>query len=768
MTNMKKKTRGQTYIEAEQSGDPPLARFNYMPRIIGFLLYGIVLSTIFYKNPGILLWSAIFLQVIVWPHIAYLAAKYSKDGRKAEYRNLYFETFLCGIWINLVSFQLWPSSVFFVGTTINQLATGGLTLFRNSLFCLGMGLLSAGLFNGFDYTPRSSIATAYACIGFLVLYSSLVAYLSFASSKKLSESRKSLKKAHLEIEERLKEIKNEVDRRKIVETELVGSLSLMEAIQNSVAEGILAIDANGKVIATNDRFAKLWRIPADVLETKDNEKFFNFVLGQLDKPESFLSRVWQMHDKPAEISRDILKFKDGRVFESYSQPLMIEGRHEGRVWSFLDITEQKRMEEELKVTLEKVESVNLNLEKETAFANEMAKQAEAANLAKSQFLANMSHEIRTPMNAVIGMSHLLADMELSKKQQHYVDTIKQSAESLLNVTNDILDFSKIEADKMDLEHIDFDLFQLLNEITGMMEIKARDKELEYSCRIDPNVPQYVSGDPGRIRQVLVNLIGNAIKFTHSGKIQIQVDLVQNKAPADEPQIMLKFSVLDTGIGISAEKVQTLFDAFTQADASTTRQFGGTGLGLSIANNLIAMMGGQLNVSSQLGEGSVFTFTLVLDKKTGPAAEITEKETTSSADTNKTYNAEIKHRPKILVAEDFPANQDVVQGFLERFGFTAHVVENGKEAIRALENDDYDLVLMDVQMPEMDGIEATEIIRDKSSKVRNHNIAIIALTGHAMEGDRSSYLNMGMNDYIAKPTKPDDLYDVVRRNLPDNR
>ncbi|MFP4226179.1 MAG: response regulator, partial [Desulfobacterales bacterium] len=283
-----------------------------------------------------------------------------------------------------------------------------------------------------------------------------------------------------------------------------------------------------------------------------------------------------------------------------------------------------------------------------------------------------------------------------------------------------------------------------------------------------NVPQYVSGDPGRIRQVLVNLIGNAIKFTHSGKIQIQVDLVQNKAPADEPQIMLKFSVLDTGIGISAEKVQTLFDAFTQADASTTRQFGGTGLGLSIANNLIAMMGGQLNVSSQLGEGSVFTFTLVLHKKTGPAAEITEKETTSSADTNKTYNAEIKHRPKILVAEDFPANQDVVQGFLERFGFTAHVVENGKEAIRALENDDYDLVLMDIQMPEMDGIEATEIIRDKSSKVRNHNIAIIALTGHAMEGDRSSYLNMGMNDYIAKPTKPDDLYDVVRRNLPDNR
>ena len=765
---MKKKNSDQISIEAERYGAPPLVRFNYMPRIIGFLLYGIVLSTVFYENPSILLWSAIFLQVIVWPHVAYLVAKYSSDGRKAEYRNLYFEAFLCGIWMNLVSFQLWPSSVFFVGATINQLATRGLTLYRNTLFFLGIGLLSAGLFNGFDYIPRSNIATAYACIGFLILYSSLVAYLSYTTSKKLSESKKSLNKAHLEIEEKLNEIKHEVDRRKIVETELVESLSLMEAIQNSVAEGILVIDANGKMLAANDRFARMWRIPTNVLETKDDEKLLNSVLDQLDQPESFLSTVWQLYDKPTDISHDILEFKDGRVFERYSQPLMIEGRHEGRVWSYHDITEQKRMEKELRVTLEKMESVNLHLEKKTAFANEMAEKAEAANLAKSQFLANMSHEIRTPMNAVIGMSHLLADMELSKKQQHYVHTIKQSADSLLHIINDILDFSKIEAGKLDLEIIEFDLVRLLNKINGMMEIKARDKELEYYCRIDPAVPHYVSGDPGRIRQVLVNLIGNAIKFTHNGKIQINVDLVQNISSCDEQQITLMLSVVDTGIGISAEKLQTLFDAFTQADSSTTRQFGGTGLGLSIANNLIKLMGGQLDVSSQVGKGSEFTFTLVLDKEMAQKVKTLDTETSISGDTSGIYRKEVKRRPKILVAEDFPANQDVVKGFLERFGFAAHVVENGKEAIQALEKNDYDLVLMDVQMPEMDGIEATRVIRDKASKVKNHDIAIIALTGHAMEGDRSSYLNMGMNDYIAKPTKPDDLYNVVRRNLPDDR
>lgn len=363
------------------------------------------------------------------------------------------------------------------------------------------------------------------------------------------------------------------------------------------------------------------------------------------------------------------------------------------------------------------------------------------------------------------MSHLLLDTELTYVQQRYANTILQSADSLLMIINDILDFSKIEAGKLDLETMDFDLIQLLDEMNDMLSINAHDKGLKYGCQVDPTVPRFVSGDPGRIRQILVNIIGNAIKFTPKGKIQIQVRLIQNEDPDDEEHITLQFSIVDTGIGIPPDKIETLFEAFTQVDASTTREFGGTGLGLSIVHNLIEMMGGQITVSSQPGKGSDFTFTVVLNR--AAPVEITngKAETSGPAYSLNGTAEDGKYRARILVAEDFSINREVISELLEMLGFTAHVVENGKQAIHALERNRYDLVLMDVQMPEMDGLEATRIIRDPKSTVLDHDIGLVALTGNAMKGDRQRFLDAGMNDYLAKPIKPEALYNVIMKNLP---
>jgi CheY-like chemotaxis protein len=353
---------------------------------------------------------------------------------------------------------------------------------------------------------------------------------------------------------------------------------------------------------------------------------------------------------------------------------------------------------------------------------------------------------------------------LSEKQRQFVKIIQQSGDLLLNIINDILDISKIEAGKLDLESIDFDLIQLLDDLNEMFSVNARDRNLNFACHVDSSVPRHASGDPGRIRQVLVNLVGNAIKFTPSGEVRIQVERLFPTSLTNE-KIALKISVIDTGIGIEWGKIKTIFDAFTQADATTTRKFGGTGLGLSIARSLIEMMDGRIEVSSQVGRGSTFFFTVMLNpadesKNTFSAPEQSEGQMPLDGFPSKKHDEVL-----ILVAEDFPINQEVVLEFLRRFGFAAHVVENGKKAIQALEKNDYDLVLMDVQMPEMDGIEATRVIRDPRSNVRNHDICIVALTGHAMKGDRKRYLEVGMNDYLSKPIDSKELYEVLTRNLP---
>jgi len=565
-----------------------------------------------------------------------------------------------------------------------------------------------------------------------------------------------------------------------------------------------------------------------------------------------------------------------------------EGNVVGTFGISRDITARKQAEGELA-------DANQRLEAAMARAFELAAQADAANAAKGEFLANMSHEIRTPMNGVIGMIGLLLDTELDEDQRHYAETVRASGESLLDLLNDILDFSKIEAGGVELEMLDFDLRALLDDFAAMPAMRAHEKGLEFICAASPDVPAHLSGDPGRLRQVLLNLAGNAMKFTHQGEISVRAGLVAET----EADVVVRFSVKDTGIGIAPEKQARMFEKFTQADASTTRRYGGTGLGLAISKRLVELMGGEIGLVSDEGRGSEFWFTVRLAKQAEsehpavPASELrgahilvvddnaTNREVLSAQlrawgarpevvpdgptgllalahmrDAGDPFAAAIldmqmpgmdgtdvaraikaddtlkdtrlvlltslgqrgdaremeeigfsaylmkparqsdlfdslstvlagapvsrtsrhivtrhavremrRSAIRILLAEDNLTNQQVALGILKKLGLRADAVGDGSEAIRALETIPYDLVLMDVQMPVMDGLEATRLIRDPRSAVLRRGIPIIAMTAHAMQGDRERCLEAGMDGYVTKPISPDALAEALDRWLP---
>lgn len=413
----------------------------------------------------------------------------------------------------------------------------------------------------------------------------------------------------------------------------------------------------------------------------------------------------------------------------------------GYVILLQDITEQKNLE--IKLTVAKEE-------------------AEMLNLIKNQFIANMSHEIRTPMNGIIGFAELLNQMELNMEQQECVKEIKGASETLLYLVNDVLDYSRIEAREIKLENNKFNLFSVIEEVIRFFEQTMIQKNIQIQIEIEKNVPEYIKGDARRLRQVLNNIFGNAVKFTDSGRIDLEVSCFQRG-----DQELLQFRIRDTGIGITEVQKARIFELFSQADSSTTRKYGGTGLGLAISKKLVELSGGEIGVESQLGYGTIVHFTIVYEdaydlkalihgdgQNERPAIQLSEEDSL----------AENRCKHQILLAEDNEMNRRLMIKLLNNAGYNADTVENGREVIDLCKRKEYDIIFMDCQMPVMDGYEATEGIRRGEGGTENRRTPIIALTANALEGDKERCIESGMDDYIPKPIRMEDIKRVIDKFL----
>ena len=529
--------------------------------------------------------------------------------------------------------------------------------------------------------------------------------------------------------------------RKRAESALKESERLLGSIINFLPDATFVIDKNGKVFSWNRAIEKMTGIEAeDILGKGDHEYSIPFygerrpvLIDLVKKYDPASSATYEnMKREPdgslvGEAYTSRLNGGDVYLLGSASALYDSDGNYWGAIESIRDITSRKRAEEDLLRSKER---------------------AESATRAKTEFLANMSHEIRTPLNAIIGLTGLLLEEELTAAQKEHVEIIRSSGDALLDVLNNILDLSKIEAGMIDLEKEPFELKNCVEWAVSLVAADAKMKGLGTGIEIDGNTPAVVLGDPTRLRQILINLLNNAVKFTEKGEVTVHVS---SRPPGDaDARHEIHFAVKDTGIGIPDEKKDRLFQPFSQIDASMTRRYGGTGLGLAISKRLVEMMGGRIWVESELGSGSTFHFSISALQATGTPPESPGDPLPPKRDSDLSLDLNLQ----VLLAEDNTVNQVVTRKMLGRLGLKADIAVNGLEVLEALAKRHYDVVLMDVQMPEMDGLEATRAIRRKWPSARQPSI--IAMTASAMEGDREKCLEAGMDDYISKPIRLESL------------
>jgi PAS domain S-box-containing protein len=520
----------------------------------------------------------------------------------------------------------------------------------------------------------------------------------------------------------------DITERKQAEKELQFRNTILATQLETSIDGILVVDELKSISSFNQRFVDMWGIPLQLVEARDVVPVLQFVTSKTADPEGFLARVNYLYDHQEEKSREEVLLRDGSIFDRYSSPMTgTDGRYYGRVWYFCDITERKRMEDEL-------------LQAKTA--------AEDANRAKSEFLANMSHEIRTPMNGIIGMAQLLNLTDLTDEQQEYLGHIESSGRSLLVLINDILDLSKIESGMIVLEHDEFSLGHAIKDVINTQMSVIRNKHLAITSNIAPDIPAIVQGDQLRFKQIILNLLGNAIKFTAQGCVSIDLALETRL----KDTAVVRINIADTGIGMTPEQMEKIFSAFTQADSSTTRRYGGTGLGLTICSRLIELMGGSIMVDSNPGEGSVFHISLPFEVGPQPKTE---------SDVPVDRGLWSGPRYSILVAEDNPVNQKFISTILRKMGHEVECSDDGAQAVEAWRRGRFDCILMDVQMPVMGGEEALLQIR-KEEMTQKGCIPIIALTAHALKGDRERFLECGFDGYLSKPLQLDELTGELKR------
>jgi PAS domain S-box-containing protein len=529
-------------------------------------------------------------------------------------------------------------------------------------------------------------------------------------------------------------IHRDVTERKNFETALQWRTALFEAMTDSSPDGILVVERHGGHFFQNERMAEIWGIPPDILRSAKLTPELQFLARRATNPNALADKFAHLHFHPETTSRQEIELVTGAILDCFTAPIRGKaGEYYGRIWVFRDVTEERRREKQLATALER--------------EKQLAIEAQSGNRAKSEFLAVMSHEIRTPMNSILGFSELLASSPaLPNECREHVRTIISSGEALLRILNDVLDFSRLEAGDLRIEKVLFSAHEVLQDIHTLLSPQARHKRLDFHLSIEEDAPKNLRNDAGRLRQILLNLVGNAIKFTEVGSITLGIrDGGGNGLNGGS---FVEFYIQDTGLGVPESELDNIFDPFVQADSSISRRFGGAGLGLSIARRLVELMGGRLTVASQAGSGSLFVVNLPAEPGAG---ELFTARSPSESKLDESFASE--HPLSILLVEDDAVNLKLMRMMLRKLGYEPLVAHDGDEAVEIYSSERPDCILMDLQMPRKDGLQATQEIRtlERAASSDDH-IFISALTANIVAENRQQCFDVGMDAYLNKPIK----------------